>query len=317
MPEITAVWIWLAFTGFVIFALGVDTLFSAKQARRQHGIMRVAVCWTLVWITSALIFNGLLWWYLDANYGRVIANAKALDFLTGYIIEKSLSVDNLFAFYLVFHHFHIPVQYQHRVFSYGLWGAVIFRLVFILLGTWLLHHFHWLLYVMGLVLFLTGLRMCFVKEETKDLAETMIIKIFKRFMRVTHELHGQQFFIRKNKLLYATPMFLAVLFVEMSDIIFAFDSIPAIFAITIDPFIVWTSNIFAILGLRALYFVLAGMVERFHLLKYGIALVLVFIGFKMLLEPWAMISTGYSLLIILAILVFFGWASIWTNQEQT
>jgi TerC family integral membrane protein len=309
MPDIAATWIWFAFSGFVILALGMDSFFTKNHYLRPHDSMRAAICWSFVWICAALIFNLLLWYYLDGVYGRTFANEKSLDFLTGYLIEKSLSIDNLFAFYLVFHHFRIPSQYQQRVFSYGIWGAIIMRLVLILAGTWLVHQFHWLLYIMGLILFLTGIRMCLVKEQTKDLTETFIIKLCKRFMHITHELHGEHFFIKKNHILYATPLFLAVIFVEMSDLIFALDSIPAIFAITTDPFIVWSSNIFAILGLRALYFVLAGMVNRFYLLKYGIALILVLVGIKMMIDPWVEIPVGYALLMIAIILTSFAWVS--------
>ena len=278
--------------------------------------MRIAACWTVFWIACALIFNALLWCYLYLAQGGLAANKIGLDFFTGYLIEKSLSIDNLFAFYMVFEHFRIPAIYQRRVFTYGIWGAVIMRLVIILMGTWLIEHFHWLIYVMGVFLLLTGIKMFFMEEKQKDLTETFIIKLTKRFVRVTHELRQENFFIRKNGLLVATPLFLALIFIEFSDLVFAFDSIPAIFAITRDPFIVWTSNIFAILGLRAMYFLLANMIMRFELLKHGVALILVFVGLKMVIEPWLHISVGLSLGVISIILLVFTVVSVMREQRQ-
>ena len=272
--------------------------------------MRAAISWTLFWITCALVFNAILWCYVYYFYGEVVADSKALEFLTGYVLEKSLSIDNLFAFFIIFHQFHIPREYQQRVFSYGVWSAIVLRLIFILLGVWLISTFHWVFYLMGVFILLTGLRMCFAEDKKKDLADVWVIRMTKRLFRVTHELHDNHLFIRQHKLLYATPLFLTLVFIELSDIIFALDSIPAIFAVTVDPFIIWTSNIFAILGLRSLYFVLAGMAERLRLLKYGIALILVFIGAKMLVEPWFPISDGASLGVIGGILVLFSWLSI-------
>src|SRR3990167_3376384 len=228
----------------------------------------------------------------------------------GYLIEKSLSVDNLFAFYMVFHQFHIPTIYQQRIFVIGVWSAIVLRLLLILFGVWLISQFHWILYLMGIFLFFTGIKMFFVEEREKDLADTWIIKLIKRFIRVTTDIQGQHFFISKNKLLYATPLFLGLIFIEISDIVFAFDSIPAIFAITPHPFIVWPSNIFAILGLRALYFLLAGMAYRLHMLKHGIALVLIFVGTKMLIAPWVEVSVLWSLSIIISILLVFTILSI-------
>lgn len=278
--------------------------------------MRSAIRWTIFWVTSALIFNALLWCYYRYTADIFLANKKGLEFLTGYLIEKSLSVDNLFVFYLVFHQFHIPPHYQRRVFNYGIWGAIIMRLGIIMLGVWLVTHFHWILYLMGAFLVLTGVRMCFADEIEKDLSKKMIMKIAKRFFRVTHQIENERFFVKKEHLWYATPLFIALIFIEVSDLIFAFDSIPAIFAITTDPFIVWTSNIFAILGLRALYFLLSGMVQQLHLLKYGIALILVFVGAKMLLEPWLQLSVGISLLVIVGILVLFSWLSVYRIQQK-
>lgn len=309
MTNIIDIWLWLGFSIFLILALGLDT-FLIKKRGHQQSSMQTALAWTLVWIASALIFNGLLWFYLYATTNIYIADEVALDFLTGYLIEKSLSVDNLFAFFLIFHQFNIPIAYQQRVFTYGIWGAIIMRLVLIFLGSWLVVHFHWILYVMGVFLLLTGIKMLFMSHAKKDLATSLTFRCLQRCMRITNELQGERFFVRKNHLLYATPLFITLIFIELSDLIFAFDSIPAIFAITTDPFIVWTSNIFAILGLRAMYFLLAGLVIRLHLLKYGIALILVFVGSKMVLEPWMHISVGYSLGMIAGILLLFSGLSL-------
>lgn len=310
MGDITNIWIWVGFSLFLLIALGIDTFFLQEKHIRSQGSMRAIMYWTLAWVSLALLFNVLLWLYLYCTTDIVIANQKALEFFTGYLIEKSLSVDNLFVFYIVFHHFRIPMHLQQRVLSYGIWGAIIMRLILILLGVWIVKQFHWILYLMGVVLFLTGLKIMFVEEKEKDLTETWIIKGIKRVLRVTSEFHENHFFIYKNGLLFATPLFVALIFVEISDLIFAMDSIPAIFAITRDPFIVWSSNIFAILGLRALYFLLAGMVNRLEFLKYGIALILIFVGFKMVSEPWFSIPIGASLGIIAAILLIFAIISV-------
>jgi tellurite resistance protein TerC len=305
MTDISYGWFWVGFSIFVVFALSIDTFFIGRKRASPHESMRAALSWTFIWVSCALIFNGVLWCYVYHYYDTALANKKALEFFAGYLLEESLSIDNLFAFYLVFQQLRIPRQYQHRVFSIGIWSAIIFRLIFILLGVWLISKFHWLLYVMGFFLFLTGVKMFFSGEKEKDLADMWVIKITKRLFRVTHEIHGQHLFIRKKGLLYATPLFVALVFIELTDIIFAFDSIPAIFAVTRDPFIVWTSNIFAILGLRTLYFVLSGMAERLRFLKYGIALILIFIGLKMLIVPWIHIPVGVSLGVIAGILLSF------------
>lgn len=310
MTEIATGWLWFGFSIFLILALTADTWLVNHGKGHSHQSMKSALYWSLFWIGNALLFNVLLWLYLANQYTAYAANAKALEFFTGYVIEKSLSVDNLFVFYMVFKQFHIPQAYQQRVFSYGIWGAVIMRLLVILAGTALVNKFHWLLYVMGVVLMLTGIKIFFSTEQEKDLSDTLAIKLLKRFTRITTEFKENDFFIRKNGLLYATPLFVALFFIEFSDLVFALDSIPAIFAITTDPFIVWTSNIFAILGLRALYFLLSGMISKFRLLKYGIALILIFVGIKMVIEPWVHVPVGMSLAIIASVLLSFAALSI-------
>lgn len=309
--SIANIWMWLGFTVFLITALGVDTLLVHNNERLgPSASLRTAIAWTIFWIACALLFNAFLWVYLYYNFTLSIANEKSLSFFTGYLIEKTLSFDNLFAFYMIFKYFKIPDKYQQRIFLTGIWSAIILRLTLIWFGIWLIEDFHWIIYVMGAFLLLTGIKMLFIGDHEKDLGETITIKVLKRFFRLTHEIQSNHYFIRKDNLLYATPLFVALIFVEMSDIVFAFDSIPAIFAITTDPFLVWTSNVFAILGLRSLYFVLAGMVHRFYMLKYGIALILMLVGVKMLISPWIHVKGLMSLSIIVGILILFSILSL-------
>lgn len=305
-----SIWMWVGFSLFVCLALSSDTFLLNKHYFSPHRSIRVALLWSLVWVVFALLFNIIIWIYFYTNTTIAMANEKALDFFTGYLIEKSLSIDNLFAFYVIFSQFKIPSAFQARVFSYGIWSAVVLRFVLILFGAWLVAEFHWVLYLMGAFLFLTGVKMFITQEKEKDLMETLTFRLMRRFFRVTSELKSEHFFVRINHLWYVTPLFIALIFIEISDLVFAMDSIPAIFAVTQDPFIVWTSNIFAILGLRALYFVMANMVNQFHLLKYGIALILVFVGSKMLIEPWFHIPVLIALAMIVAILIVFSYISV-------
>ena len=316
MESLSTAWMWIGFSAFLVAALTADTLLIGQYRARSKETWRTALCWTLFWIGCALVFNILLWIYLYYVADTATANLQALHFFTAYLVEKSLSLDNLFVFYLVFQHFRITTQYQHRVLTYGIWGAVIMRLVIILAGIWLISHFHWLLYVMGAVLLLTGVKIIFMQEKEKDISEALILKLTKKVFRVTSEFEGKHFFVRKNKLLYATPLFIALIFIECSDLVFAIDSIPAVFAITREPFIVWTSNIFAILGLRAMYFLLARMVEQLALLKYGIALILVYVGAKMLMEPWLKVPAGVSLGVIAFIILTFSLISVRVVRQR-
>lgn len=314
MDNIANEWMWLGFTIFVFFALYID-----HAVQKHHGpaaSVRAATTWTLVWVGAALLFNAFLWGYLYLTTNPAFAYDRALKFFTGYLIEKSLSVDNLFAFYMIFNQFHIPTKYQQRVFSIGIWSAIILRLLVILLFTWLVMEFHWLLLVMGGFLVLTGLKMALMKEKERDLTETFTIRLVKRFFRITKDFDGHHFFTRQNGLLFATPLFVTLIFIELSDIVFAFDSIPAIFSITRDPFIVWSSNIFAILGLRALYFLLARMADRFHLLKYGIAIILMFVGVKLMIAPWWHIEVLHSLAVIALVLIIFVSLSLWHRPKH-
>lgn len=268
---------WLAFFAFIAAMLAVD-LWGLKTNKTHN-----ALSWSLIWISCALIFNVLLWWYLRIHAGAEIAHQKALEFFTGYLIEKALSVDNLFVFLMIFTYFSVSAEQQRRILLYGVLGAIVLRVLMILGGTWLVSEFHWILYIFGGFLVFTGIRMGMNARRPVDLENSWF------FNWLNAHIHRK---------------FLVVLIiVEVSDLIFAVDSIPAIFAITTDPFIVLTSNIFAILGLRSLYFLLAHMADRFHLLKYGLALTLVFIGSKMLLAGWIQIPIGWSLGVVVMILI--------------
>jgi tellurite resistance protein TerC len=284
-------WFYLGFTGFVLFLLALDLGVFHRQAHEVS--FREAATWSVVWIALALLFNFLLYQYALWKFptdSRLMAmpnfdpsNAAwrvSLEFLTGYIVEKSLSVDNIFVFVLVFGYFAIPTKYQHRVLFYGIVGALIFRAVFIALGSALMQY-RWIVIAFGAFLIFTGVKMMFTREKGVEPDKNPLIRLFRRFVPITNELHGQRFLIRLQGKLHATPLFVALLFLEATDVIFAVDSVPAIFALTNEPLIVFTSNIFALLGLRALYFMLAGAIGKFHLLKYGLAVVLVFVGIKM------------------------------------
>src|SRR5574343_1340101 len=305
MDSIGTWWMWAGFLVIILSRLTIDLVIVGGG--RQHRVTtREAASWSVIWIAVSMLFAGLLWVYLDSQAGREIANQKALEFITGYLIEKSLAVDNVFVWLMLFSFFAIPPELQKRVLVLGVLGAIVLRTVMIFAGVWLIAHFHWLLYVFGAFLLVTGIKMWWFAEEKPDLANNPLIGWIRRHMKVTNQLHGESFFIAKPEagrlVRYATPLFLALVLVEFSDVIFAVDSIPAIFAITTDPFIVLTSNIFAILGLRAMYFLLADLADRFSLLKYGLALVLMFIGVKMLLIDLFKIPVVFSLGVVAAII---------------
>jgi tellurite resistance protein TerC len=309
---------WPFLTGFILFVVVLLVLDLTVFHRKAHAVsMREAGLWVVFWVSLAIAFNIGLYFYAQSSFPQnerlmaipgfdpdKAAKQVALEFLTGYIIEESLSVDNIFVFVVVMGYFAIPAQYQHRVLFLGILGAIIFRGIFISLGA-LLIQFHWIIYVFGAFLIITGIRMAFAEEHAPDPDKNPLIRLFRRYMPVTSEFHGQKFFVRLGGVLHATPLFIAVLFLEATDVVFAVDSVPAIFAVTREPMIVFTSNIFAILGLRALYFLLAGAMEKFYLLKYGLALILIFVGLKMTWLDYAFdghFPIGWSLGIIGAIL---------------
>lgn len=316
MHSIAEWWMWPIFFVFVLIMLGVD-LFLTGGGRAHKVSVREALGWSLVWITMALAFNLLLWWYLKQHAGSAIANEKGLEFLTGYLIEKSLSVDNIFVFLMIFNYFAVPLVYQRRVLLYGILGAVVLRFVMIMIGTGLITEFHWILYLFGAFLIYTGIKMLFFAEKETDLSENRLLKWLRTRFRVTDQITNERFFVRHNKLLYLTPLFLVLILIETSDVVFAVDSIPAIFAVTNDPFIVFTSNIFAILGLRAMYFLLADAADRFHLLKYGLGIILLFIGVKMAIESFYIIPIGLALIGVIAVLVISVVLSIMFPVKKT
>ena len=293
---------WAGFIAFVVAMLALD-LFVLGGNKAHRVSVKEAGSWVVAWITLALTFGALLWWFLDGTVGREIANRKALEFLTGYLIEQSLSIDNMFVFVMIFTYFAVPPELQRRVLLYGVIGAIVMRAGMILAGVWLVSEFAWILYVFGVFLVLTGIKMLVFANQQPDLEKNPLLRWLRGHMRITPGFHGEAFFVRINGLRYATPMFLVLMMIEASDLVFAVDSIPAIFAVTSDPFIVFTSNIFAIMGLRAMYFLLADMAERFHLLKYGLAVVLIFVGGKMLLAPWFHLPVQWSLGIVGSIIL--------------
>ena len=306
---------WVGFIAFVLAMLALDLfVLGGKHAHKVSS--REALGWTGFWVTLSLSFAGLLWWYVDGQLGREVANAKALEFLTGYLIELSLSVDNIFVFIMLFTFFAVPPEYQRRVLIYGVLGAIVMRAAMIIGGAWLVQQFHWILYLFGAFLVITGIKMLIFAEAQPDLANNPMLKWLRGHLRITHEYHGERFTVMKDGVRWFTPLFLVLVMIEISDVIFAVDSIPAIFAITTDPFIVFTSNIFAIMGLRSLYFLLADLNGRFHLLKYGLAMVLVFVGVKMLIVDFYKIPIGLSLGVVGLIIATFMFASLWVTRNK-
>jgi tellurite resistance protein TerC len=303
-----SVWAWVGFNVFILVMLFIDLgLFN----RKAHAITyKEATIWSVVWMTLALIFGGLVFWHLGSQ--------KGLEYLTGYLIEKSLSVDNLFVILLIFSYFQVPAKYQHRVLFWGVLGALVMRAAMIFLGAALINNLKWIIYVFGAFLIFTGIRM-FRQEETEIHPEkNPLVRLVTRYVPVTHHYEEEKFFTRVNGKLTGTLLFLVLIIVEVTDLIFAVDSIPAIFAITTDTFIVYTSNVFAILGLRSLYFLLAGVVEKFHYLKIGLAIVLTFIGTKMLVVAAGIhVPIGISLGVVAVVLLGSVAASlIWPKQAE-
>jgi len=286
-------YLWTGFIVFVFFMLALDL---GVFHRKSHEVkISEALIWSAVWISLALIFN----------YGIFIfmGKEKAIEFLTGYVIEKSLSIDNLFVFIMVFTYFNVEPKYQHKILFWGILGALIMRAIFIFAGVALISMFHWIIYVFGGFLIFTGIKMLFHKDEKLDPNKNPLVIIFNKFFPVTEQMHGSKFFVKINARTVATPLFIVLLVIEFTDLIFAVDSIPAILAISNDTFIIFTSNVFAILGLRALYFALAGITKYFYYLKYGLSAILVFVGIKMIMAEFYKIPVVYSLLSILGILI--------------
>jgi tellurite resistance protein TerC len=297
--------LWSLFAAFVLLALLVDFFAMSKQGAHRVS-MKEAGIWSLLWVAVSIAFCGWLWWHLGGIGGdaaaSALANAKALEFLTGYLIEKALAVDNVFVFLMLFTYFAVPAEFQKRVLMFGILGALVLRAVMILIGAWLIAQFHWVLYVFGAFLVFTGVKMWWAAGQEPDLEANPALRWIRRHLKIAPGFDGEKFFTIHDGVRMATPLLVVILLIGIVDIVFAVDSIPAIFSITTDPFIVLTSNVFAILGLRAMYFLLAGMHERFHLLSYGLALVLGFIGAKMLLIDLYKIPIAVSLGVTVAIL---------------
>lgn len=303
VPSVGSPGFYAVFFAIVLLLVAIDML-ALRAGGNRPVSTRQALGWSAIWVTVALLFGAGLWWWLAGNpaFGPVIARQKALEFFTGYVIEKALAVDNIFVFLLIFGFFRIPPQLQRRVLLYGVLGAIVLRALMVGLGAVLVARFAWVLYLFGAFLLFTGLKMLTGSDHQTDLADNKLLAWLQRHLRITGALHDERFVVRVGGLWFATPLLLCLAMIELSDVVFAVDSIPAIFAVTLDPFIVLTSNILAILGLRALYFLLAGMIERFHLLNIGLALVLCFVGLKMLLAHWLHLSAGVSLAAVFLIL---------------
>ncbi|ELP8884721.1 TerC family protein [Salmonella enterica] len=307
--------LWGGFTVVVVIMLSIDLLLQGRRGAHAMS-MKQAAGWSILWVTLSLLFNAAFWWYLAETKGREVADPQALAFLTGYLIEKSLAVDNVFVWLMLFSYFSVPPALQRRVLVYGVLGAIVLRTIMIFAGTWLITQFEWLLYVFGAFLLFTGVKMALAKEDKSGIGEKPMVRWLRGHLRMTDTIENEHFFVRKNGLLYATPLLLVLIMVEFSDVIFAVDSIPAIFAVTTDPFIVLTSNLFAILGLRAMYFLLSGVAERFSMLKYGLAVILVFIGIKMLIVDFYHIPIAVSLGVVFGILTITLVINAWVNHQR-
>ena len=301
----------------VLASLFVDFVVLKKQGAHDVGL-KEALNWSLIWIALSFVFIGLFWWAIKDETGSTeLANTKSLEFLTGYLIEKSLAVDNIFVFLMIFTYFAVPKAYQKRVLMIGIIGAIVLRTIMILVGGWLLSEFHWVLYVFGAFLVLTGIKMWWAAGQESDLNDNPALKLLRRWMPISQHYDGERFWTHENGVKIATPLLMVISMIALTDVIFAVDSIPAIFAITSDPFIVLTSNVFAILGLRAMYFLLAAVANKFHLLNYGLALVLVFIGGKMCLIDIYKIPTLLSLGVVIGILALTMWLSLRTAPARS
>ena len=314
--SVAPAWLWAVFIAIVIAALLVDFVVLNKQGAHEVGV-KEAINWSIIWVALSFLFNGLFWYAVkDSTGDAALANTKALEFLTGYLIEKSLAVDNIFVFLMIFTYFAVPPAYQKRVLMIGIIGAIVLRTIMILVGGWLLQQFHWILYIFGAFLILTGIKMWWAAGKEQSLDDNPALKLLRKILPVSKNYDGEKFWTMENGKKIATPLFMVICLVALTDVIFAVDSIPAIFAITNDPFIVLTSNVFAILGLRAMYFLLAAVANKFHLLTYGLAVILVFIGTKMMLIDVFKIPVVISLLTVVGILAVTMIWSVRTSPKE-
>ena len=313
MQSIGSPLMWSLFAAFVLVALLVDFFAMSKQGAHRVSTREAAI-WSLVWVGVSFVFMGWLWWYLggagtDAA-AREVANAKSLEFLTGYLIEKALAVDNIFVFLMLFTYFAVPAEFQKRVLMIGILGALVLRAVMILVGAWLIAQFHWILYLFGAFLLFTGIKMWWAAGQEPDLDNNPALKWVRSKFKIAPGYDGEKFFTVVGGVKMATPLLVVILLIGIVDIVFAVDSIPAIFAITTDPFIVLTSNVFAILGLRAMYFLLANAKEKFHFLSHALGIILIYVGVKMSISHWYHIDTLVSLGVIVGLLSLSIWASL-------
>ncbi|MGA6135263.1 TerC family protein [Acinetobacter dispersus] len=316
METIGNLWLYVVFFGLVTVMLLIDFL-GFKQKQDQDVPIRQAAYWSIAWVTVATIFGGGLWFYLQQTVGVTIANQKTMEYFAGYLLEKSLAIDNVFVWLMIFAAFAIPPAFQRKILLYGVLGAIILRTIFIFIGAWFVQEFSWVLYIFGAFLVYTGFK--FLKgqdEEDTNIEDIKLLKWLRKHMRITPQLHGNNFFVRQNGVLWATPLFLVLILVEASDVIFAVDSIPAIFAVTSDPFIVLTANLMAILGLRAMFFLLAGAASKMHYLPYGLGIILLFIGAKMLLLDVFHMPIWISLGFIVLVLSITAYLSLRHNKRQ-
>lgn len=315
MESIGNPWLYLAFFAIVAIMLIIDFL-GFKQKEGQEVKIKTAAYWSIAWVSMAMLFAGGLWLYLQQTAGVAVANTKTMEYLAGYLLEKSLAIDNVFVWLMIFAAFAIPPGLQRKILLYGVLGAIVLRTIFIFIGAWFVQEFSWILYIFGAFLVYTGYK--FLKgqdEEETNIEDMAILKWLRKHIRITPNLQGDKFFVRQNGLLWATPLFLVLILVEASDVIFAVDSIPAIFAVTSDPFIVLTANLMAILGLRAMFFLLAGSASKMYYLPYGLGIILVFIGFKMLMLDVFHMPILISLGFIVVVLAITAWLSIRRNKK--
>ncbi|WMY94730.1 MAG: TerC/Alx family metal homeostasis membrane protein [Arsenophonus sp.] len=302
MYSIATSLLWWVFIVFISIMFFIDFYLQYNNVSKTIKL-KTAIIWSIIWIKIVFLFAVFFWFYLKKNANLAIANHYVIEFLTSYFLEKALAIDNVFVWVMLFSYFSIPIYLQHKVLLYGVFGAIFLRSIMIFTGTWLITKFYWILYFFGMFLIFSGIKIFSVKENILTIAQQPLLKWITSNLRITNTLYGENFFIRKKGILFGTPLILVLILVEISDIIFAFDSIPAVFSVTTDPFIVFTSNLFAILGLRVIYFVLLGFLKKFIFLKYSISVILIFIGIKMLFINIFHIPTSVSLGIIISIVL--------------
>ena len=309
MDSVGNIWLYLVFFGIVFVMLLIDFL-GFKQKQGEAVPIKQAAWWSAAWVTVAMLFAGGLWLYLQQSIGVEVANQKTLEYITGYLLEKSLAIDNVFVWLMIFAAFAIPPALQRQILLYGVIGAIVLRTIFILIGAWLVQEFSWILYIFGAFLVYTGIKFLRGQEEESNVENMALLKWLRKHVPITQSLHGNKFFVREQGKLWITPLFVVLILVEFSDVIFAVDSIPAIFAVTTDPFIVLSANLMAILGLRAMFFLLSGAAAKMHYLPYGLGIILLFIGFKMLMLDVFHMPVWISLGFIVVVLSITAYMSI-------